>query len=144
MFLGEYQHSLDAKGRAILPARFRTQLEGGCVLTKGREPCVVVYPRDEFNRISDELKAVPMSSAQARNVTRVFYSGASEQVPDSQGRVLVPENLRRYAGLDKDLLIAGLGNRFEIWDRERWDAQLANAQDQYSEIADDRRFDMPV
>ena len=143
MFLGEYQHSLDAKGRVILPARFRAQLEGGCVLTKGREPCVVVYPREEFIRVSDELKAVPMSSAQARNAARVLYSGASEQIPDSQGRVLVPETLRRYAGLDRELVVAGAGIRFEIWDRTRWDEQLTSAQGQYSEIAEEQRIDLP-
>jgi MraZ protein len=143
VFLGEYQHSLDAKGRVILPAKFRAQLEGGCVLTKGREPCVRVYPREEFIRVSEQLKGIPMSSAQARHAARVFYSAASEQVPDAQGRVLVAENLRRYAGLERDLLIAGANQYFEIWDRDRWLAEIEANQARFSEIADEQHVDLP-
>ena len=143
VFLGEYQHSLDAKGRVILPAKFRAQLESGCVLTRGRERCVVVFPRDEFMRLAEELKSVPKSSAQVRNAARVVFGSASEQVPDAQGRVLVPDHLRSYATLDRDLVIRGSGNYFEIWDRETGASALESAQSQFSELTEEQHIDLP-
>lgn len=136
MFLGEYQHSLDAKGRVILPSRFRARLEGGCVLTKGRDGCILVYPREEWDRAARRLSEVPLSGQQARRTARVIFSGASEQTPDSQGRVTIPESLRRYAGLEREVVVAGNGTRFEMWDRDRWDRQVGDAEREYSEIAD--------
>lgn len=136
MFLGEYQHSLDAKGRVILPSRFRARLEGGCVLARGREPCVAVYPREEFEGLSRRLKEIPMGNRQARTAARVFFSGASEQIPDGQGRVLVPDNLRSFAGLQRELVIAGHGDNFEIWDRARWDAHMQEAQAEFTELTE--------
>jgi transcriptional regulator MraZ len=136
VFLGEFQHSLDAKGRVILPSRFRTHLESGCVLTKGRESCVVVYPREEFEKLVRRLGEIEMSNRQLRNARRVLFSGASEQVPDGQGRVLIPENLRGFAGLERDLMITGHGERFEIWDRARWTEHMDTVDREFAEPGD--------
>lgn len=136
MFLGEYQHSLDAKGRVILPSRFRAELAGGCVITKGRNGCLSVYPTAEWATVAKKLSELPLSSQQARDAARVIFSGATEQVPDGQGRVLIPEQLRSYAGLDRDVTVSGVGPRFEIWDSERWRSHMAPAEREFSEIAD--------
>lgn len=136
MFLGEHQHSLDAKGRVILPSRYRADLTAGCVITKGRNGCLSVYPRAEWDQVARKLSELPLSSQQARDAARVFFSGATEQLPDRQGRVLLPEQLRTYAGLERDVVVAGLGTRFEIWSAERWQGHMEGAEREFSEIAD--------
>ncbi len=136
MFLGEYQHSLDAKGRVILPSRYRARFAEGLVLTKGQTGCLYVYPREEFDRVANTLM-----EANKQSVARVFFSGSSEDIPDGQGRVLIPEALRRYATLERDVAVVGTGNRMEIWDRTRWEQHRAELEPEYSEMSDpDVRF----
>lgn len=127
VFTGEYEHSLDEKGRVVLPARFRGRLEE-LVLAKGLAArCLHVYPPDEFNRISERLKE---AGGKARDVSRFFYSGANEQTLDKQGRLGIPETLRRYAGLARDLTIIGANTHVEIWDRETWGARSRELEEQ--------------
>lgn len=135
MFLGEYQHSLDAKGRVILPSKFRARLDAGCVLTKGQDGCLYVYPREEWDRLAHQLSEARLSSQQARNFNRLFFSGASDEGPDKQGRVTIPEGLRTYARLDREVTVFGAGSHVEIWDRSSWERHRQQAEREYSEIA---------
>lgn len=121
MLLGEYQHSIDAKGRVILPAKFREEIGENCIATKGLEKCLFVYPKQEWSSIEDKLKQLPLAKAEARAFVRFFFSGAAELECDKQGRVLIPGNLRDYAALDKDIVIIGVLNRIEIWDKAAWE-----------------------
>lgn len=131
MFLGEYQHSLDAKGRVILPSRYRARFAEGLVLTKGQVGCLYVYPREEYDRVAQDLIA-----SNRPDVARVFFSGSSEDVPDGQGRVVIPETLRRYASLDRDVTVVGNGHRMEIWDRSRFEQHRGTAEEEYSAMND--------
>ncbi|MDU4959748.1 MAG: division/cell wall cluster transcriptional repressor MraZ [Sporomusaceae bacterium] len=121
MLLGEYQHSIDSKGRVILPAKFREELGEQCIATKGLEKCLFVYPRQEWSTIENKLKQLPLAKAEARAFVRFFFSGAAELECDKQGRVLIPANLRSYAALEKDIVVIGVLNRIEIWDRIAWE-----------------------
>lgn len=121
MLLGEYQHSIDVKGRVILPAKFREEIGENCIATKGLEKCLFVYPKQEWSIIESKLKQLPLAKAEARAFVRFFFSGAAELECDKQGRVLIPGNLRDYAALDKDIVIIGVLNRVEIWDKTAWE-----------------------
>src|SRR4051794_33278018 len=125
MFLGEYQHSLDAKGRVILPARFREQLEGGAVMARGLDGFLAVYPPEEFNRVAQKLQAARERGPKERQPARSFFSGASEATPDKQGRGAMPPQLREYAGLDREVVVAGGFDHIEIWDAQRFRARDA-------------------
>lgn len=133
MFLGEHQHTLDDKGRVILPARFRDKLHGGVVLTVAKDRCIDVFPHAEFerqvNQLQDKVEAgeVPLSDL------RMFSAKAFEQVPDSQGRVTIPPALREYARLDRDLTVNGAVRSIQIWDREAWEAYQEGAADRFAE-----------
>jgi len=105
MFLGEYQHSLDAKGRVILPARFRDQLEGGAVMARALDGCLAVYPVDEFDRLATRIREVRERGGDQRQTARTFFAGAIEIAPDKQGRVAVPQHLRDYAGLEREVIV---------------------------------------
>ena len=107
MFLGTYSPRLDTKGRIILPAKFREELSAGLVLTRGQERCLYVFSAEEFERIHEQMRSAPLSSRQARDYMRVFLSGASDEVPDKQGRVTIPAALREYARLDRELVVIG-------------------------------------
>ena len=115
-FLGTYTPRLDEKGRLILPAKFRGQLAPGLVMTRGQERCLFLLPMEEFRRMHDQLRQAPVTSRQARDYLRVFLSGASDELPDKQGRISIPPMLRKYAGLDRDVAVIGAGTRVEIWD----------------------------
>lgn len=136
MFLGTYTR-LDEKSRLILPAKFREELAEGLVLTRGQERCVYVFSAREFERVHEQMRSAPLSSRQARDYIRVFLSGASDEVPDKQGRVTVPAPLRQYAGLDRDVTVIGAGTRVEIWDSESWNAYLAEQEAAFSETDED-------
>ncbi|MFP5356392.1 MAG: division/cell wall cluster transcriptional repressor MraZ [Gemmatimonadota bacterium] len=136
MFLGEYEHSLDAKGRVILPVRMRARLAEGCIVTKGLDGCLYVYPPEEWQQVTEQLREARLSNAAARNFTRLMFSGASEQTPDRQGRVMIPEPLRKYAGLDRDVTILGLDSRIEIWDRAAWETRRAEAEQEFNDLAE--------
>ncbi|MFE4197304.1 division/cell wall cluster transcriptional repressor MraZ [Paenarthrobacter sp. NPDC056912] len=137
MFLGTHSPRLDEKGRIILPAKFREELAAGLVLTRGQERCIYVFSQKEFERIHESMREAPLSSKQARDYTRVFLSGASDEVPDKQGRVTIPPALRAYAGLDRELAVIGAGTRAEIWDATAWDEYLNEKEAAFSETDDD-------
>ncbi len=122
MFLGQYQHSLDEKGRVILPAKFRTQLEGGAYMARGLDGCVCVYPTDEWERVSNNMRELATRGPGQRQAARTFFAGAAEVAPDRQGRVPVPAHLRDFGGLslDREVVVAGVLSRIEIWDAARW------------------------
>ena len=130
VFMGEYLHTLDPKGRVILPARYRTHLEGGLVFAPGQDHCIEVYTASEFDRRVETLTEVTREDPRNRAVLRVFLAGAHSDTPDSQGRVTVPPSLRTYARLTRDLTIIGNGERLEIWDRELWDEYRTGAEEQ--------------
>ena len=120
MFLGEHQHSLDAKGRVILPARFRDQLEGGAVMAKALDGCLAVYPIAEFAQVAARLNDARNRGARERQAARTFFAGAVEITPDKQGRVAIPPTLREYAALDRDVTVAGNFDHIELWDAQRF------------------------
>ncbi len=133
MFLGTYEPKLDDKGRVILPARFREDMEGGIVLTRGQEHCIYAFPAQEFEQMTMELRRAPLSSKQARDWIRVLLSGAYKEVPDKQGRITLPPDLRKYAGLDRELTVIGAGSRAEIWNSQAWNDYLSVQEDVFSQ-----------
>ena len=120
MFMGEYNHSIDAKGRLIVPAKFREQLGDTFVVTKGLDGCLFVYSHEEWQRIEESLREKPLTSKDARKFLRFFFAGACNCEVDKQGRILLPANLREYAGIDKDIVSVGVYSRVEIWSKERY------------------------
>ena len=118
MLIGEYQHTLDIKGRVNFPARLRESLGESFIITKGLDGCLFVYSREEWKVLEDRIRELPMSKA--RNLQRFLFAGAVEVETDKQGRVLLPANLREYAGLEKEIVVIGASTRAEIWSRERW------------------------
>ncbi|GAB3692245.1 division/cell wall cluster transcriptional repressor MraZ [Angustibacter aerolatus] len=137
MFLGTYTPRLDDKGRLILPAKFRAELADGLVVTRGQERCLYVFAMSEFERLADQMRTAPVTSKGARDYLRVFLSGASDEVPDKQGRVTVPPNLRQYAGLDRELAVIGAGSRLEIWDAAAWASYLESTEQSFAEQAEE-------
>jgi MraZ protein len=137
VFLGTHSPRLDDKGRLILPAKFRDKLAGGLVVTRGQERCLYVFAMDEFVRLADQMRAAPVTSKAVRDYLRVFLSGASDEVPDKQGRVTIPTNLREYAGLDRELAVIGAGSRIEIWDADAWATYLSDQEQSFSEQAEE-------
>lgn len=134
MFLGEYQHSLDPKGRVVLPAKFREGLADGCVITKGQERCLYVFPLDRWETEVARVNTLPRTDARTRKLARSFFAGADQQTPDKQGRVQVPANLRTYADLSKDLTVVGVADYIEIWDTATWGRMSAEADEYYADI----------
>ncbi|MBO9704305.1 MULTISPECIES: division/cell wall cluster transcriptional repressor MraZ [Arthrobacter] len=137
MFLGTHSPRLDEKGRIILPAKFREELANGLVLTRGQERCIYVFSQKEFERIHEQMRQAPLSSRQARDYMRVFLSGASDEVPDKQGRVTIPPALREYAGLGRELAVIGAGTRAEIWDAQAWNQYLEEQENSFSDTDED-------
>ena len=121
MLTGQYTHSIDAKGRVNFPAKLREELGERFIITRGLDNCLFVYSVDEWDQLAAKLHELPISKSAPLN--RFFFAGAAEAEPDKQGRVLLPAHLRDYAGLDRDVTIAGVSNRAEIWDSERWEKQ---------------------
>ena len=120
MLMGEYVHSIDAKGRIILPADFREELGEHFVITKGLDNCLFVYDEEEWNNLSQKLRQLPLSKPEARAFVRFFFAGARTLEFDRQGRFLVPGNLRSYAMLEKDVVLIGVSNRIEVWSKTEW------------------------
>lgn len=137
LFLGTHAPRLDDKGRLFLPAKFRDALAEGLVITKGQERCLYVWPLDEFARITEQMRSAPVTSKAARDYMRVFFAGASDEVPDKQGRITVPPALREYAGLQRDCAVIGASNRVEIWDAAAWDRYLAEQEQGFSELSEE-------
>ena len=125
MFLGTHTPRLDEKGRLILPAKFRDRLASGLVVTRGQERCLYVFPMDEFVRYAEGLRAAPVTNKAVRDYLRVLLSGASDEIPDKQGRVTIPAALREYAGLDREVTVIGQGSHVEVWDSGAWDTYLS-------------------
>ena len=121
MLMGEYSHSLDTKGRLIMPAKLRQDIGEKFILTKGLDGCLFAFSQTEWNNFEEKLKNLPLSDKNARNFVRFFLSGATECEIDKQGRFLIPTNLRTSAKLEKDAIIIGVGTRIEIWNKERWE-----------------------
>ncbi|MBO8136616.1 MAG: division/cell wall cluster transcriptional repressor MraZ [Desulfotomaculum sp.] len=136
MFMGEYSHTIDAKGRLIIPARFREGLGDRFIVTKGLDNCLFVYPQHEWASLEQKLKSLPFTRADARAFVRFFFSGANECELDKQGRILIPANLREYAQLSKEVIVLGVSSRVEIWAKERWDEYNASAEENFEEIAE--------
>lgn len=120
MFIGEYQHSLDDKGRVIVPSKYREKLGLSFVLTKGLDGCLFLYTRQEWDTFEQKLKELPLTNTNARKFVRFFLSGAVECSTDKQGRILIPNHLRVYSGIEKDIVFIGMGNRIEVWSSENW------------------------
>lgn len=136
MFIGEYQHSVDSKKRLALPSKFRKELGGKVVVTRGLDKCLFVYPLKVWKEIAEKLGTFPMGESGTRSFVRVMLAGANDVEMDSQGRILLPDYLKEYAGLDKNVTVAGLYNRLEIWDEKKWKDYSAKAQENTDEIAE--------
>lgn len=134
MLLGTHSPKLDDKGRVILPAKFREDLGGGVVVTRGQERCLYVFSTSEFETVHDRIRQAPLSNKQARDFQRMFLSGASQEMPDTQNRITIPAHLRAWAGLEKELVVTGVGAHAEIWDSARWNDYLADNEESYSEL----------
>jgi MraZ protein len=134
MFLGEHPHTLDAKGRVILPARFRERLASGLVFAPSQDRCIDVYPLTGFERRVEELRSLPREDQRARTYLRVFLAGAHEEKPDAQGRVTIPPRLRAYAALDRDLTVNGADEKLEIWDRTTWESYRERAEEAFATL----------
>ncbi|NIK10691.1 division/cell wall cluster transcriptional repressor MraZ [Alkalibacillus almallahensis] len=136
MFMGEYQHNIDAKGRMIVPSKFREGLGQTFVVTRGLDKCLFAYPMDEWKQLEEKLKQLPLTKKDARAFTRFFFSGAVECEIDKQGRINIPSSLRSYANLDKECTVIGVSNRVELWAKEFWDEYVEGSEDSFSEIAE--------
>lgn len=136
MFMGEYQHNIDTKGRLIVPAKFREQLGEKFVVTRGMDGCLFGYPMNDWENFTKKMQDLPLSKAQARQFTRHFFSQASENELDKQGRINIPAPLRNYANLEKNCVIVGVSNRIEIWDEAKWQEIMAESEENFDEIAE--------
>ncbi|MBU5426802.1 division/cell wall cluster transcriptional repressor MraZ [Tissierella pigra] len=136
MFIGEYQHTLDTKGRIIMPSKFRESLGDEFVMTKGLDNCLFVYPKNEWTILEEKLKTLPLTNRDARAFIRFFFSGASEGNLDKQGRVLIPSNLREHSKLDKEAVVIGVSTRIEIWSKEEWESYNNDDNLSYESIAE--------
>jgi len=135
MFIGEYNHSIDTKGRLNIPSKFRGELGEEFIVTKGLDNCLFVYPLDEWKVLEDKLKQLPMTNRDARAFVRFFFSGATECELDNQGRIRIPNNLREHALLEKEAVIIGVGTRIEIWSNDQWQQYNDDANLSYDDIA---------
>ena len=136
MFIGEYQHTLDEKGRLALPAKYRANLSSGAVVTRGLDRCLFLYPRNEWEKLAARLAALPMAQSNTRAIARLMLAGAMDVTPDKLGRMLIPEYLREYAGLERSVTLSGLYNRLEIWNAEEWKKYKQETEAQSVDIAE--------
>ncbi len=134
--MGEYQHTLDEKGRLTMPARFREELGERFVVTRGLDGCLFVYPMPEWANLEAKLQALPLTHREARAFVRLLLSGATECELDRQGRFALPSALREHAGLDKEAVVIGVGSRLEIWSKARWSEYAAEAAGDFAQIAE--------
>lgn len=137
MFIGEYQHSVDEKGRIAVPARFRAQLSEGAVVTRGLDNSLVLYPLSDWKDLATRLSALPLSQKSARAFARLMLAGAMEVIPDKQGRVILPGYLRKYAGIKTQAVVTGLYNRVEIWDEATWQQYRTQSETDSTALAEE-------
>jgi MraZ protein len=128
MFLDEFGHTIDEKGRLTIPAKFRADLAAGLVVTRGIDRCLAIYPLEEWRRLSERVSELPVTDRRARTFRRLVFANASDAIPDKQGRVLIPPYLREYAGLDGEVTVTGLNTYVEVWDPEAWHEERAHVQ----------------
>ena len=136
MFIGEYQHGLDDKGRLAVPAKFRADLKLGAVVTRGLDKCLFIYTKKAWTELAEKLARLPISKANTRAFSRLMLAGAMDVEIDGQGRVLVPDYLREYAGIKKQVVVAGLYNRLELWDTTRWNSYKKTTEKDSGDIAE--------
>jgi len=136
MFIGEFHHSIDAKGRVAIPAKFRSSMIGGAIVTRGIDHCLFLLPASDWEKLAQKLNSLPLAQANSRAFGRLMLSGAVDLELDSQGRVLIPDYLRKYAGLDKEAVVCGVYNRMEIWDAKAWEEYRTKTESSSEEIAE--------
>ncbi|PJA86914.1 MAG: cell division/cell wall cluster transcriptional repressor MraZ [Candidatus Moranbacteria bacterium CG_4_9_14_3_um_filter_42_9] len=136
MFIGEYQHSIDPKKRLAVPIKFRGELKNKVVVTRGLDKCLFIYPMKVWEKLAEKLGALPVGESGTRSFVRTMLAGATDVEVDKQGRVLIPDYLKAYAGLKKEVVIAGLYNRLEIWDERKWREYKQGAEKNTDEIAE--------
>lgn len=136
MFIGEYTHSLDTKGRMAIPAKFRPKILNEAIITRGLESCLFIFTKADWEEMAKKINALPLAQANARAFQRLMLAGAMEAELDSQGRILIPDYLRTYAGLKKEAVVAGLYNRIEVWDTSAWAEYKQKTEGNSEEIAE--------
>lgn len=141
MFYGEHEHSLDKKGRLILPAKFREAAKANYVekffITRGLDNCLFMFPEDEWKAQESKFKSIPFTKSQSRKFNRLFFAGAQEAIFDKQGRILIPRYLKEFAGIKRDVMIIGVSDRIEIWDPEKWREFYNSEKSSFEKIAED-------
>lgn len=136
MFIGEYQHTIDPKKRVAMPSKFRTELGKKVVVTRGMDKCLFVYPMKTWEKLAEKLGSLPVGESGTRSFIRLMLAGAVDVDLDKQGRVLIPDYLKDYAGIKKDVTVAGLFDRLEIWDKNNWSSYKSKAEKNSDEIAE--------
>lgn len=136
MFLGEYDHSIDQKGRIAIPARLREAFENGVILSRGFDKCINVYPLAEWNAVAEKLAALPPTQSKVRRINRSTFSSAFQQELDGQGRVLIPPQLREYAEINGEVKVAGVNTHLEIWSKEQWAVERASLDEEAWQLAE--------
>lgn len=136
MFIGEYSHKVDEKGRIALPKKFRDDLKAGLVVTRGLDSCLFIYTLEEWEKLAEKLVQMPLSQSNTRAFARLMLAGAMDLEMDKQGRIILPEYLRKYANLTKEVVVTGLYNRLEIWDSKNWEEYAAKTESESVEIAE--------
>ncbi len=139
MLIGEFTHSIDDKGRIAIPAKFRALFKSGIVVTKGLDNCLFIYSKEEWEKLAQKLTSLPISQASSRAFARLMLAGAMAASLDGQGRIMVPEYLRQYAGLDKKAVLAGLYNRLEVWSTDAWEKFKQETEKAHVDIAEKLR-----
>ncbi len=137
MFIGEYNHNIDPKGRLIIPSRFRDELKDTFIITRGLDKCLFVYPADEWEKLVKVIRSLPFTKKKNRDFQRFFLSGAIECEIDKQGRVNISNSLINYAALDKECIVVGVNERLEIWSKNEWDTFIESNEEDFSNIAED-------
>jgi MraZ protein len=137
MFLGTHTPRLDDKGRLFLPAKFRDDLQGGLVITKGQDRCLFVWSRSDFEALTERVRQAPFTNKSSRDFLRVLFSGASDEIPDKQGRITIPPVLREYARLRRDCVVIGAMDRVEIWDSEAWASYSAEHEESFASMSEE-------
>ncbi len=140
MFIGEYKHSIDGKGRMAIPAKFRIKLSKGAVVTRGLDNCLFLYTKDEWQKLVESISNLPIQKEKSRAFARLMLAGAMDVSVDSQGRILIPEYLRKFANIKRDVIVAGLYNRLEIWNRHEWEVYKQKTEKTSTKIAEEISF----